>query len=301
MWNKIAKCSTHQGSITSLSISPDNTKIVVGTSTGYLSLFDIQCNLIASQKVHNQGINAVQWVPNGLAIVSASDDSTIKLSNQFLSTIKVYSGHQNAVMCIDVCSNSTLLASGGLDTSLLIWDITNETPIRTILAHSEAVCCIHFNSSGSYILTSSWDGLTRLWDVNTELNLRTYITGNVRVSYSLFSPNEAYILSSYMNNQIVLFETISQKPVALFKNHKNTTYNAITAFVAKDSNPESVEVVIGDEDGAIIGYNLNSQQIIWKIDVATSSTPVFQFNSTGLLLVVVSGNDDKVLEIFSRK
>lgn len=65
----------------------------------------------------------------GTLLISCSLDKTIKIWNQQGTCIKTLSEHSRYVNCLAINSDSTVIASGSNDRSVIIWDLTNNLTI----------------------------------------------------------------------------------------------------------------------------------------------------------------------------
>lgn len=65
----------------------------------------------------------------GTLLISSSLDKTIKIWNQQGTCIKTLSEHSRYVNCLAINGDSTVIASGSNDRSVIIWDLTNNLTI----------------------------------------------------------------------------------------------------------------------------------------------------------------------------
>lgn len=89
--------------------------------------------------------------------------------------MKVLKGHTNFVFCVNFNHKSNLLASGGFDETVRIWDVargpsyscttrlssygTTGKSLKVLPAHSDPVTAVSFNKDGSLIVSCAMDGL----------------------------------------------------------------------------------------------------------------------------------------------
>ena len=90
--------------------------------------------------------------------------------------MKTLLGHTNFVFCLNYNPNSNLLASGGFDETVRVWDVARGNvisslipfveelteqgkPLKVLPAHSDPVTSVSFNHDGTLIVSCAMDGL----------------------------------------------------------------------------------------------------------------------------------------------
>jgi WD40 repeat protein len=113
----------------------------------------------------------------GKAVLRSSDDGDV------LARV----GHQPRSAAFD--PQSRLLAVGGGDGTVVIWDIRERRVVRSFAAHKGEVDAIDFNPDGSELATAGEDTTAKLWDLRTGRNVLT-LGGHTRYIDALdFSPD----------------------------------------------------------------------------------------------------------------
>ncbi|MEG4943577.1 serine/threonine-protein kinase [Microcoleus sp. F4-D5] len=120
-------------------------------------------------------VNAIALSPDGQTLVSASF-GTIRIWNartgRLVRTLNsVHS--KKSVKTVAVSPDSSILASGGDDNNVILWDLKTGRRVRTIPAHKAAVNAVAFSSDGQTLASCSDDKTVRLWNVKTGHRLRT--------------------------------------------------------------------------------------------------------------------------------
>ncbi|MEG4575479.1 serine/threonine-protein kinase [Microcoleus sp. N3A4] len=120
-------------------------------------------------------VNALALSPNGQTLVSASF-GTIRIWNvttgRLVRTLNsVHS--KKSVKTLAVSPDNSILASGGGDNNVILWDLKTGRRMRTIPAHKAVVNAIAFSSDGQTLASGSDDKTVRLWNVKTGSRLRT--------------------------------------------------------------------------------------------------------------------------------
>lgn len=80
-----------------------------------------------------------------------------------------------------------MLASGGYDYTVKLWDISTDRCIRTLQGHTKAVRSVVFSPQGTTLASSSEDKTIRLWDVRDGKCIRTLHGHTSSVSSIAFS------------------------------------------------------------------------------------------------------------------
>ena len=63
--------------------------------------------------------------------------------------------------------DGTMLASGGEDSTVRLWDAKEGAPIVSHLTgHSDQVSSVAFSADGQWVMSGSNDKTIRLWDTN---------------------------------------------------------------------------------------------------------------------------------------
>ena len=76
-------------------------------------------------------------------------------------------GHTNAVLCLAFDPSGRVLASGSIDTTVILWDVPAFRPRLVLRGHTRDVRALAFSPNGSRLATTGGDGTIRLWDVAT--------------------------------------------------------------------------------------------------------------------------------------
>lgn len=87
-----------------------------------------------------------------------------------------------------------LLASGGDDNAVILWDVDDASEREIFIEHSKSVMSIAFSPNGQILASASLDGFVRLWDVASG-GKRTSLRHNGWVESVTFSPDGKTLVS----------------------------------------------------------------------------------------------------------
>ncbi len=98
-------------------------------------------------------------------------------------------------MSVAVAPDGRLLASGGMDGTVQLWDTLGGTSLRTLYGHTNMVVGAAFSPDGELLASGSADGTIRLWDVRSGMNLAT-LEGHTNVVRSVGWSADGGLLAS---------------------------------------------------------------------------------------------------------
>lgn len=150
---------------------------------------------------HTGGVSDVAFSADSTLLASASDDTTVRVwevdpalplahrpqhpdetpdsTTKVEHAARVLQGHLTAVFCVAWSPRGDLVASGGVDETVRVWDVqkgalrslfllllrselTETGPtgrcMRVLPAHSEPVSAVQFSRDGTMLVSCSWDG-----------------------------------------------------------------------------------------------------------------------------------------------
>lgn len=74
-------------------------------------------------------------------------------------------GHSSEMSCITYSPDGQYIASGGEDSKVKIWNVSNGFCFITFNEHTSSVTGIQFSNSKKFLVSSSLDGTVRAFDI----------------------------------------------------------------------------------------------------------------------------------------
>ena len=252
---------------------------------------------------HERGISDASWSPDSAYLATASDDKSIAiwsidvvLKGNCSEPLKKLQGHTSYVYCCAFSPSGSLLASGGFDDCLKIWDLRKGRPFLEIAAHGDPVTSVCFSDDSSMVLTGSYDGLIRLWDAENGRCLKTLVDNdNPAVAWASFTPNSRYILVATLDSCLRLWCPTTGRCIRTF----TTPGFSLKKFscAAKISvQKDRLVLFAGSEDGFIYYWNLATKEFLGCTQVFSDS-PVLALDLFETTLCC-SGIDQNCSKIF---
>ncbi len=194
--------------------------------------------------------------------VGKTGNKARKWSTKSASIAMEYLGHEKGILCFERIGDG-VIATGGGDGNIHIWNEKTGQLIKKINAHREPVFDLKMSNDGSLLASSAWDGVINFWDTKTWTRYK-YVYNEGNSAYEIeFSENDAYLITALLDKSLRLLEVETGRFVQELIGHTNI----VTSIEVKEG-----DVLTSGWDGAIIQWDLYSGLIRKRIK---NGSPVF--------------------------
>jgi WD40 repeat protein/DNA-binding SARP family transcriptional activator len=166
----------HTHEVKSLSFSGDGGMLASGGADNVVHIWDTQSgHALDSLKAQVDMVHSVRFDPTGNLLASSGADGLVWLwqlnpSVEFPSAngrrgqaVKVLQGHGGDIRSVAFHPNGRLLASGGGDSLIQLWDVESGKSICSLRGHTDWVKSLAFSPDGRWLASGSADRTIRLW------------------------------------------------------------------------------------------------------------------------------------------
>jgi WD40 repeat protein len=184
-----------------VAVSPDGKRLAAGCADRSIWVWSFEFGVKPVQlKGHTGTVTGVAFARNADTLLSASDDGTVRQwdlkTNQDKGSLNAmvgpvkrlafankkvavcgrsvavrsrtasftrFDGHDGPVNCVAFTADGGLLASGGVDGTVRIWNVEDGVEVACLEGHGKPVTAVAFGQDGGLIFSGGDDGTLRRW------------------------------------------------------------------------------------------------------------------------------------------
>jgi WD40 repeat protein/serine/threonine protein kinase len=223
---RTAVCAGHRGSIRSLALSPNGTRLASGSEDRTARLWDAASGaLLATCQGHASRILNLAFRPDGARLVTTSSDETVRQWNPATGeeVEAPYDRHTGEVAAAVYSPNGKWVASAGaIDRTVRVWRATGRRDVAILHGHTGSVVGVAFTPDGRRLASLSSvpgvaitpDGTVRVWDVDPQATLPV-LRGHTRTIYPVaYSPDGRWLASGSWDKTVRLWDGATGEPCA---------------------------------------------------------------------------------------
>jgi WD40 repeat protein len=154
-------------------------------------------------------------------------------------------GHTNAIDAVAFSRDGSLLASGGHDAIIKLWDVRSGSELRALAGHTNTITALVFSNDGKTVVSGALDSTVRFWDVASGNVIRT-IHRSVGVTSLALSFDGQTLAISGFDPEVRLVDFKTGNQIQVLKGHtkvvNSASFSSNGLFLATGSNDNSVRV-----------------------------------------------------------
>jgi WD40 repeat protein len=309
--------------IGALAFAPSGSVLVSADWQGKLRIWQPQTGRLVRPPIpaHNGPIPALAFSADGKWLATAGSDMTVKLWSVEYAPLGMgllpgmvnplpdlheratLVGHRGQVRCLAFSPNSKMLATGGGDWTIRLWDLARfpeggmNPSMRTLTGHTNAVLSLAFSSDGLTLASGSEDRTIRLWDLKELPKKKLPVPWETLIGHTdavvavAFSPDGKTLASgSSLNDQSLrLWDVARRQERARLKGHTRAVF--AVAF-----SPDGQTLATGSVDQTIRLWDPTTGRERTVLLGHTAQILTLAFSPDNRLLA--SGGSDRVVRLW---
>jgi WD40 repeat protein/serine/threonine protein kinase len=217
---------------------------------------DEQARISRSRELAVTALTGVSQTDLGLllSLEALNAANTYEARNSLLTNLQArphlltfLNANAGAMRAAAYSGDGALLAAGGEDGSIILWDTRTHQPTGITLAgHSGRINSLAFSPDKHILASGSEDGTIRLWDADSGEAIGQALSGHSESVWSVaFSPDGARLASGSEDNTVRLWDTATGAPIGEpLEGHEDFVFSV--AF-----SPDEARLASGSADGTV--------------------------------------------------
>lgn len=216
---------------------------------------------------HNVEVTDAEWSPDGTKIVSASQDTTLRVWDSLSGfQSSTFIGHKKAINAAKWSPDGTKIVSASQDKTIRVWDVNTQQEIFSIFVAAQ-VTSAAWSPDGTKIVSASADGKLKVWDVKTQQMLSELAGQEDKINNVTWSPDGTKIASASDDGTLRIWDASTSNEIVTVSEHTGD----VTAI---DWSPDSSKIVSASRDRTIKIWDANNGNKFQELNPAQEVTAV---------------------------
>ncbi|WCJ24116.1 Pre-mRNA-processing factor 19 [Euphorbia peplus] len=268
-------------------MGPPGKRVRPGISTAIITELT-DCNAALSQQRRKRQI------PPTLATVDS-----LKRYTQ-LSSHPLHKTNKPGIVSLDIHHSKDIIATGGLDSTAVLFDRPSGQILSTLSGHSKKVTSVKFVADGGLVLTGSADKTVRVWQgaedgsYDCKHILRDH-TAEVQ-AVTVHATNNYFVTAS-MDNTWSFYDLSSGLCLTQVVDTSNSDSAKSEGYTSAAFHPDGLILGTGTSDAVVKIWDVKSQANVAKFDGHVGAVTAISFSENGYFLTTAAHDSVKLWDL----
>ncbi|KAK5056807.1 hypothetical protein LTR84_012339 [Exophiala bonariae] len=167
--SNILKQSSHLDTMTTLSYSPDSTRIITGADDGLIKIWDVSSGFhIATFTEHTSAVTASTYSKRGNILFTSSLDGSVRAWDMLrYRNFRTFTAPTRlSFSCLAIDPSAEIVCAASHDSfDVHLWSVQTGALLDRLSGHEGPISTLAFTPDGRYLVSGSWDRTIRVWSV----------------------------------------------------------------------------------------------------------------------------------------
>ncbi len=286
--------------IRQINYSIDGSQLAIAGNSDAITLWSSRTEIALGERLsdHQEQILATDISPDGSIIASAGGvdaDNAIRIWNAENRTLQdVFTSHAQPVTSLAFSTDGALLASGSVDSTVIIWDVATGE-IHGTIEMGDAIFSLAFSPTNNLIAIGDNDGVVTLYDISGSPDewsvMGAPLSGHQDRVVSLDFSGDGNILASGSRDR-----TARLWDVTTFSQRGEPLTGHTEGVEAIAMHPSQPILATGSRDFTVRLWNTDTGEMIGEaLDEHTNWVLSLAFNPEGTILASAGGDTTVIL------
>lgn len=170
--------------VTSVVLHPNQSEIICSDKSGAVKTFDLSERVKTSETMVSEDVTTrtVSISADGSTLAAGTNEGLVKIyevardgnGRPALKEKSSFEAHSSHTLKCRISPDSSVLATTSSDDTAKLWNMKDNSLIRTLDGHKRWVWDCVFSADSAYLITVSTDNSARLWDLSSGMVVRQY-------------------------------------------------------------------------------------------------------------------------------
>lgn len=154
--------------------------------------------------------------------LAIGDNNNIKVysTNENLLLNEFKNGHRRQIITLSVSKDSTLMVTGGKDSTIVLWDFVNGRVLKRLTYHDGIVTSVHISNDQRYILSGGTDRKVFIYDIESDRLIHGFSDHSDDINSVRFSHDGTWIASAGCDKIVNIYSTAELRLETSLVGHK---------------------------------------------------------------------------------